>query len=114
MENVTAAGMTGQIELISADACELDVPNESFDVITADVPWGDAVGSHKNNAELYPAFLKEMSRVAAPGARFGLLTHELRLFERVLKEQADWRLQRELQVWHGGHNPKLYVLKKQS
>lgn len=111
-ENVAAAGLAGQVTLIKADATRLDVEDASFDVITADVPWGDAVGNHQTNAELYPAFLKEVYRIAAAGARFGLLTHELRLFERVLAAQDDWQLQRDWQVWHGGHNPKLYVLKK--
>ena len=77
-----------------------------------DPPWGDAVGTHRQNAVLYPAFLKECARVAAPGARLVLLTHEIRLLERTLQSQNVWGLEREFRTFHGGHYPRVYLLSR--
>lgn len=109
-QNVRAAGLEANIDLHRADATALPFADGTFDTLTADLPWGDAVGSHAANAALYPAFLKEMARVAAKGASLVVLTHEVKLFERVLAEQKEWRLEREQRVFHGGHHPRLYLL----
>lgn len=111
-ENVGAAGLAKTIELLEADATALPFEASSFDVITADVPWGDAVGTHEGNTKLYPAFLKEMARIAAPQTRFALLTHDIKLFERLLKNQDDWQVKEEIRVSHSGHHPRLYLLSR--
>ncbi len=109
-QNVRAAGL-GDVQLVRADATALPFADNSFDTLTADLPWGDAVGSHASNAALYPTFLAEAARVAARGARLVVLTHEVKLFERVLAGQSAWALERELRVFHGGHRPRLCLLK---
>ena len=108
-QNVQAAGLEN-IDLFDADAADTGLEAGSVDVIVTDPPWGDALGSHKRNAELYPALLTEMARIAAPGARFVLLTHELKLFDRVLRAQRAWRVTEQVGVFHGGHYPHLYLL----
>ena len=109
--NVRESGFKG-IELSQGDATGLDFPAGSFDVILADLPWGDAVGTHSVNASLYPAFLTEMARVGTPGARCAVLTHEIKLFERVLKGQKAWALVNSLRVAHSGHHPRMYGLER--
>jgi hypothetical protein len=69
------------------------------------------VGSHQNNLELYPAFLQEMRRVGTPEARMALLTHDIKLFEGVLAGQQDWRVTDVRRVYHGGHYPRIYLLR---
>lgn len=113
-ENLNASGFLPEVELFQADATRLDVPDASFDLIAADLPWGDQVGSHGANTELYPAFLREMARVVAPGGRVVLLTHELRLFERLLGEFPQWRVAKRAQVFHGGHYPNVYLLLREA
>lgn len=108
-QNAAAAGVTGA-EFLGVDATATGLAAGSVDVIVADPPWGDAVGSHSANADLYPALLAETARLAAPGARFVLLTHELKLFERVLAAQHVWQVAENIQVSHGGHNPRVYLL----
>ena len=49
---------------------QLPFPENSFDVITADLPWGQLIGSHQENEWLYPAVLAEAARVIAQGGRF--------------------------------------------
>ncbi len=109
--NLEAAGVAKLCELVQGDATaalELDGP---FDVLTADLPWGDAVGSHADNATSYPELLASAASVAAPNARFAVLTHEIRLFRSVLDDQAAWRVEVDQQVGHGGHFPRLYLLR---
>lgn len=106
-QNLHAAGLTQAI-LRQADATALPFPAQSFDVITADLPWGDAIGTHDDNARLYPALLSEIARVAAPKARSVILTHDIRLFERCLKAQQRWQLLETVRFFHGGHYPRAY------
>lgn len=108
-QNAAAAGF--DLDLFRGDAAHTGLEAGSADVIVADPPWGDAVGSHRANATLYPALLAEAARLAAPGARLVLLSHELRLLERVLGAQRAWRVAERLQVFHGGHHPHIYLLK---
>lgn len=111
--NIRASGFTSVIATARADATALAELGSSFDVIVADLPWGDAVGSHDANARLYPETLRELARVAAPGARCVLLTHEIRLFERSLARAGlPWRQKRALRVFHGGHYPRMYLLER--
>ena len=109
-QNLQAAGVR-KVELVQADATRLPFADRSFDTLSADLPWGDTVGTHAENATLYPAFLTEMARVAAEHARLVVLTHEIKLFERVLADQSGWRRERELRVSHGGHHPRMYLLR---
>ncbi len=108
-QNLTASGV--KAELLGADVTALPFSDESFEVVTSDVPWGDAVGTHEGNAKLYPAFLQEMARITTASARLVVLTHELKLFEKVLGESA-WNLGSQYRVFHGGHYPNMYLLVK--
>ena len=112
-QNVAAASLEKGVELRQADTTALEFPDHSFDVVTADVPWGDAVGSHAENAALYPAFLAEMVRVTAPRARLVVLTHDLKLFKDVLAKQRVWQARAEVRVFHGGHYPRMFLLTKE-
>jgi tRNA (guanine6-N2)-methyltransferase len=109
LQNLQAASV--KAELLQADATRLPFADESFEVITADLPWGDAVGSHEGNATLYPAFLKEMARVSSGNARLVVLTHEVKRFEAWVNNSL-WQIKAQYRVYHGGHYPRLYLLKK--
>lgn len=112
--NLVAARVSDRCELITADVAdlgpELTAGAGPFDVITADAPWGDAVGRHADNRRLYPLLFAKAAELAAPHARFVLLTHEVKLVRALVADLAGWRLRRELQVAHGGHHPLLLVL----
>jgi 23S rRNA G2445 N2-methylase RlmL len=108
-QNLAASGV--KAEVLEADATQLPFPENTFDAVTADVPWGDAVGTHEGNAKLYPAFLREAARITTAAGRLVLLTHELKLFEKVLVESA-WKITSQHRVFHGGHFPNIYVLGK--
>lgn len=101
-----------QIEVAQIDALHTGLEARSFDLIVADLPWGDAIGSHRSNAALYPEFLKEAHRLLSRRGRLCVLTHEIRMFETLLTGHADWDARELFQVYSGGHNPKAYLLQK--
>ena len=108
--NLQAAGR--EVEVARVDALHTGLPARSFDLIVADLPWGDAIGSHRGNAALYPAFLDEMHRLLSRQGRVVVLTHELRMFENLLRDQTRWHARELFQVYSGGHHPKAYLLGK--
>ena len=110
LENAQAARVRDRLEAFPADVTALPADVGTFDVATADVPWGDAVGSHDANERLYPAFLSEMDRVLAPNGVLVVVTHDVALFEAVLERSPAWRFDRMLRVSHSGHWPRIYRL----
>ena len=104
--NLAAAGLADAVELEREDVTALSLPDGVATVICADLPYGQLVGTHAQNEQLYPAMLDEAARIAAPGARLALITHEVRLLERVFAERADrWQLERTLRVRTAGLAP---------
>lgn len=85
--NVEAAGLES-VELTDWDATGLPLPDASVDALTVDLPFGQLVGSHSANAELYPALLAEAARVARPGARLVAISQQSRLLERSVQADA--------------------------
>jgi tRNA (guanine6-N2)-methyltransferase len=110
--NVAAAGLDGRLQLVRADVERLPRQASSLDALVADLPYGDLVGSHAANAHLYPGLLREAARVAVPGARFAVITHDIRLFRSCLAQAPDWLLERSLRVFQGGHRPEISVLRR--
>ena len=112
-QNITAALTPVPIDLIESDARSMDFPDNKFTALVADLPWGQEFGAHENNAQLYPAVLEEAARVAAPGARLVLLSHEIRLMETILEQFSNrWHLKRTVKVFQGGLHPRLYALER--
>lgn len=109
-ENLQTAKI--KAKLILGDALKSAFDDASFNVISADLPWGDAIGKHTENTALYKGFLQEAARISKTDARLVLLTHELRVFERIMQQQSTWLIEKDMQVYHGGHYPKIYLLTK--
>jgi 23S rRNA G2445 N2-methylase RlmL len=110
--NVEAAGLADRVQLRLGDVRSLPLPDKSVDAICGDLPFGHLVGSHDDNLELYPDLLREAARVAKPGARCVLLSHEVRLMESLLDDSPMWDLEQNLRVALGGLYPRIYVLKR--
>jgi tRNA (guanine6-N2)-methyltransferase len=111
--NLQAAGLTRSAALARMDATTLAFGGARFDVLLADLPYGHRMGSHQDNAALYPAVLAEAARVTRPGGALLAVTHELRLFERCLRAAArQWRAERAVQVYQKGHHPVVYLLRR--
>ena len=110
--NLSAARLAG-FELYTADLADLpQVLDGGFDELTADPPWGDAVGSHATNEALHRTLLATAAALAAPAARFVILSHEVRLLERLLSHASNWRVESSRRVAHGGHRPSMVLLRR--
>jgi tRNA (guanine6-N2)-methyltransferase len=111
--NLAAAGLGGAAILARMDATALAVRDGAFGVLLADLPYGHRMGSHQANAALYPAVLAEAARVTGRGGVMVVVTHELRLFERCLREAGRWwSVERSVQVYQKGHHPVIYLLRR--
>lgn len=112
-QNLAAAGLTRAAQLEAWDAGALPLPDESVDVIVSDLPFGQLVGSHRENLELYPRVLAEAARVARPGARMALLTHEVRLLQEVAASFEDeWAPVEVFRVRSGGMTPRIVLFER--
>ena len=111
--NLAAAGFERLVRLEPWDARQLALPTASVNMICADLPFGQLVGSHQENEALYPQIMAEAARIAVPHARMVLLTHEVRLLERVAAAYArHWRIEEVVRVRSGGMNPRIYLLRR--
>jgi 23S rRNA G2445 N2-methylase RlmL len=111
-QNVRAAGYDGVVELHRWDARALPLPDASVDAVLADLPFGHRVGSHGDNCTLYPAILEEAARVARTGARFVLLTPEVRRMGAVLRNVPQWKLEEALPVSLRRTQARVFVLRR--
>ncbi|MBO0919312.1 RNA methyltransferase [Cellulomonas sp. zg-ZUI222] len=105
--------------LLRADATDaaalLDVVGEPLggaaDVVLADPPWGTLHGSHADAPRLHAGLLRAAHAVSAPGARLVVLTHEVKVMDRVVREAADlWTPRSVTRVYAKGHHPRIHVL----
>ena len=111
-ENLTAAQLQHFVELQDWDARALNLPDASIDAICADLPYGIAGGSHKDDVTLYPAILDEAGRVAKPGARFVLITQEEKLMGEIVGRSTAWRQIDEIKLSLRGLHPRIFVLER--
>jgi 23S rRNA G2445 N2-methylase RlmL len=111
-ENIQAARLRGRITLLQADITQLPLPSSSVNALCADLPFGQNTGSHEVNVRLYPHVLREAARIAQPGARFALITHEIRLIDTLLADAAPWTLITSQRVDLRGLHPRIYLLQR--
>ncbi len=112
--NVSAAGsgLAARVELIQADARAAPLPDGCASALCADLPFGQQVGSHTANLVLYPAALAEAARIAAPGARLCIISHEARLMSDSLARNPAWELIEERRINLNGIFPRIYLLRR--
>ncbi len=102
-----------EANLIHGDVTQLPFDNATFDVLTADLPFGQLVGNVQSNKQLYPLLVQEAARVCVKGGRITLITHSLRLIESVLDTYAHlWHIEKQLSVNLNGLNTRIYVLSR--
>ncbi len=109
--NVAAAGLGDRLSLVTADiADETWWPSVPADLVLADPPWGTLTGSHANNEDAHQEVLRVAHAITRPGARLAVLTHEVKVMDRVLRGTALWRERAEVRVFQKGHHPRIYLL----
>jgi 16S rRNA G966 N2-methylase RsmD len=111
VRNQRASRLKGNVTYVQDDFRSLKRPDPPFDTLMANPPWGELVGSHDTNEVLYRDLLEVAHQLAAPDARFGLLTHDIRRFERILADAPYWQPESTRLMYQKGHHPRLYVLR---
>lgn len=112
-QNVAAAGLTANVRLERWDATSLPLPSASVNLMLADLPFGQLIGSHHENQHLYPALMAAAARVTVPNGRAVVISHEVRLLERVLAaEQSRWTVEATRMVRVSGMAPRIVVLRR--
>jgi tRNA (guanine6-N2)-methyltransferase len=111
--NVQASGFPN-VELIEADARSLPFSAGSVRTVVADLPYAMRMGSARANQALYPALLREASRVLSQDGHLVVVTTQRRLMEGIVE---GWQLRQRVPftLSHAGgtFNPSIYVLGKQ-
>lgn len=111
-QNVSASGYTN-IDLRLGDATDLPISSASFNALATDLPFGNLVGSHDENRNLYPDLLAEAGRVAKKGARFAVITHEVRLIENILEAGiTPWQIRQSVPINLTGLHPRIFLLER--
>lgn len=123
--NAAAAGVAERLRLVRGDArgtWDASVadgpagsgaaPRRRYDLVLVDPPWGDAVGDHAANQGLYAALLDAAAAQTVTGGRMLLVTHEVRLTERLLAGHPVWAVRHARRVWQGGHRPLCVLLER--
>lgn len=101
------------VEWLKTDAIQMPIASASITKLVADLPFGQLTGSHDENEWLYPAILSEAARVAASGAIFVIISHEMRLMDSILLQSDDWRLLEDpIKIIQSGLHPRIYVLER--
>ncbi|GAB2543825.1 methyltransferase [Brachybacterium huguangmaarense] len=106
--NQRAARRKGRIDWIEGDVLTADIA-PGFTRIVANPPWGELHGEHATNRALLAALLERAAELAAPGARLGILTHEIARMTAVAAETpSPWALRDEHRFFQKGHHPRLF------
>ncbi|MDC7122560.1 class I SAM-dependent methyltransferase [Cellulomonas fimi] len=81
------------------------------DLVLVDPPWSGLHGDHASAVDVHAGVLRAARAAAAPGARCVVVTHEVKVMERCLREaSALWSVRETLRVFAKGHHPRVYVL----
>jgi tRNA (guanine6-N2)-methyltransferase len=110
--NIAASGYRARTDIVLADVQSLPFADESIDVLCADLPFGQLVGSHAENRRLYPRILVEAARVTRQRASFLAITHEVRLMESILAKSTLWGVKKVHKITLSGLHPRIFVLRK--
>lgn len=109
-QNISAAKLQSHIEIHDWDATTLPLADGAVDLMMADLPFGQLIGSHNSNTRLYPAVIREAQRVLSPRGRMVLISHEIRLLYQTLIAMDTFQIVDELQVEVGGMHPVMYLV----
>lgn len=112
MANVESAGLSDRIEIRAWDATDIPMATNSVDVTFADLPFGNHVGDHTSNEQLYPRVLAEVARITKRDGRFVLITHEIKLMDTMLDGQNKWEVEQVIKITLSGLHPRIYVLRR--
>jgi tRNA (guanine6-N2)-methyltransferase len=100
------------IELKKWDAKSLPIDESSIDAAAINLPFGGQIGSTQENQSLYPAVMREMTRVLRSGSRLVLLTSDRRSMGEALNRASQFQQLQQFPVQVLGKFATIYVLQR--
>jgi 23S rRNA G2445 N2-methylase RlmL len=94
------------------DARSLPLGPNCIDAVACNLPFGEKMGSHADNVQLYDRFFRQLVRVLRPGGRAALLTSEKELVRQCLDRHTQLQREREILVAVLGRAARIYMLRK--
>lgn len=84
-----------------------------YDELVANLPFGNRVGTHKDNEALYAGILDALPRWIRSGGVAILYTMEFTLLKRLIRERPGLCLMKEARTDAGGLTPAIFILRIQ-
>jgi tRNA (guanine6-N2)-methyltransferase len=107
-----AARRRGRIDWVLGDVREVELEG-GFTRLLSNPPWGTLHGEHETNEQLLVDLLRRGGQLAAPTARMGVLTHEIRRMHAALaRGEHGWHPVAEHRFFQKGHHPRLFLLER--
>ena len=85
---------------------------QGADVVISNLPFGNRVGSHRDNERLYAAFVHKLRYLVADGGTALLYTADGKLMERLLQNEKSVERIETLRTEAGGLQPWIFIVKK--
>ena len=110
--NVREAGIKDKVKLFLGDATSLEslFPQNYFDRVLSNLPYGIRTGSPYNIQELYSQFLSSVRRVIKDDSLLVLLTVRKKALEKAIKLN-DFKKVKVKTIEQGGLYPRIYLLR---
>ncbi|MCB0354953.1 MAG: methyltransferase domain-containing protein [Bdellovibrionales bacterium] len=112
-DHLRKAKLLKQISILRADAQSLPFRDQSFSLVMADVPWGEALSSRKKMGKTGQGWLREMLRVLKLEGRMLLISQDRDLWTRLFREEG---FPQEAIVEHrffqGGFKPSAFLIER--
>lgn len=108
---INAAAGRSRAKFVQKDCLRFDARG-TFDEVIANLPFGNRVGTHADNEQLYAAFLKKLPELLSDGGTAVLYTMEYQLLRRCLRPVKSLTLAAEQRTEAGGLLPWVFILKK--
>ena len=107
-KNAEAAGSIAKFMVNDCLRFEADRP---YDELIANLPFGNRVGSHKDNVALYSGILERLPQWVKKGGEAILYTMEYTLLKKLLRDRPALKLVTEVRTEAGGLTPTVFVVK---
>ncbi|MBQ3201128.1 MAG: methyltransferase [Clostridia bacterium] len=105
-----AAAAKADAKFICNDCLRFEA-NRKYDELIANLPFGNRVGSHKENERLYAAMLDKLPYWLNPGGIAILYTMEFTLLKKLVRERKNLKLITETRTEAGGLLPGVFLIR---
>ncbi|MDQ3855961.1 MAG: methyltransferase domain-containing protein [Chloroflexota bacterium] len=99
------------LELHRWDATGLPLDSDTVTAVVTNPPFGEQLGSHEDNQQLYPRFLREAYRVLRPGGRLVVLSPERGIMRRELAA-PNWSVMGKYDLRVLGRSASIYAARR--